>query len=866
MEPFCFERRGMMNWIRIFLLASVGLLSGAVLMAKETPDLSRFGSRGCQIVLPDGTPNPDVFRHLKIGADMLSEAFKETYRMEVPVVAESKLDKKKNSLFIGDTRELRSRLGIDPGKYPDYSFVIAEDNGDIFIVGEDKHRFGKLTTPHYLGTKCFILGSLKGCVYFAEKFLHVRFLYPGDIGIDYDKTRDTLEIPENLRLDISSPVRYGDEVFRGTLYEYSNNHTGPGAIYTYGGHSHPVAVPAAKYSKEHPEYFMLRGGKRDWQWNHVCLSNPEVQELIYQEMLARLDDGAEIVQLGQNDAYQQCECANCENLFGVSDPAEQLWILHRNLALRLLKDRPGKKVIILCYAPCWLPPKTFSDFPSNVMIELCRYSEADFEIWSKIKVPGGFTTYVYNWGNYNQVGVTPKRTPEFCAEQARLFLKNKVLGVFRCGFGENFGLEAPSYYVYGKMFDDPGQDYEKLVDEFYRRAYHEAYVPMRKFHEILFKRLHAFTRLQCGSFGEKKGNALPDSPLATLAMIYSPDILDIMSKNLDRAEKIALDPKVRKRLELVRMEFTYVSTLAKILHLYNAYRLNPTWTNFEQMGTLIEERNAFISRCYGESKRSPIPFPGWSEMSIFNTITTEKELRSNGLRGAVIGSPLNWNIKALRDNKILPGVGKKSLTAIPARGEVSDTDFQSGAWKNADWNELGEIQLGSLREHTRFKVIYDQEKLIFGVESELNSKKEINAFGHDGNCFLADSLELFIDPTGTRSVYYHFILGPVPNSYYEASCGLITDVLHPLYNKPDSSWDGKWNYRSVRKGDKWFAIIEIPFASLSASLPTPGSRWLFNLGREAYFSSPYPELSLWSPNFQNQGFHDMEAFGEMLFQ
>jgi len=253
-------------------------------------------------------------------------------------------------------------------------------------------------------------------------------------------------------------------------------------------------------------------------------------------------------------------------------------------------------------------------------------------------------------------------------------------------------------------------------------------------------------------------------------------------------------------------------------------------------------------------------------MSLFSSINSENLVKTNGRLGAVIGSPLNWNVKILRDKKVLPGIGKKSMTVIQAEGDISDTDFESGAWKPAPWNELGEIQLGALREHTRFKVLYDNQKIIFGVESDLDSKKKINAFGHDGNCFLADSIELLMDPAGTRSVYYHFILGPVSNSYYDAAFGLTTDVINPLYNQTDSSWDGKWSYNSTRKGDKWFAKIEIPYASMSVKPPTPGSLWFFNLGREAYFSSHIPELSLWSPNLQNQGFHDTEAFGEMHFK
>ena len=77
------------------------------------------------------------------------------------------------------------------------------------------------------------------------------------------------------------------------------------------------------------------------------------------------------------------------------------------------------------------------------------------------------------------------------------------------------------------------------------------------------------------------------------------------------------------------------------------------------MAALIEKRNEFISQCYGGLKGLPKPFPGWSDMSLFSTINSEYYVKTNGRLGAVIGSPLNWNVKILRDKEVLPGVGKK---------------------------------------------------------------------------------------------------------------------------------------------------------------------------------------------------------------
>ena len=80
-----------------------------------------------------------------------------------------------------------------------------------------------------------------------------------------------------------------------------------------------------------------------------------MRELIYQELLDHADKGYEMVQLGQSDGFRPCECAECANLYGVKDFGEKLWIMHREMAERFLKDRPGKKLCIMAYGFAILP-------------------------------------------------------------------------------------------------------------------------------------------------------------------------------------------------------------------------------------------------------------------------------------------------------------------------------------------------------------------------------------------------------------------------------------------------------------------------------------------------------------------------------
>lgn len=104
----------------------------------------------------------------------------------------------------------------------------------------------------------------------------------------------------------------------------------------------------------------------------------------------------------------------------------------------------------------------------------------------------------------------------------------------------------------------------------------------------------------------------------------------------------------------------------------------------------------------------------------------------NGRLIAQLGAPFTWNIKMLRDKKILPGAKRKQLTVKKAAGPVTAADFTQGAWSQAQWHELNNIQLGTISEKTSFKVIYDSENIYFGIVTELPEQRKVRGVGQDG--------------------------------------------------------------------------------------------------------------------------------------
>jgi len=835
----------------LFFAASHGISD-----EKKNLIIVKDGKSDYQIVIPDKYADKNVEKFLESGAKLLQRCVKDASGAELPIVKEDAADKNKPSIFIGNTAFAKANK-IDASKFKGWTCVNIVCGKNIVLAGNDLH--GNPGNNSYTG---YFLGSVKAVTTFLEQNMGVRFLLPGYNGTEVPPQKN-ISIAADLNKKISPPFEYCTGRSQEIFYDIANNFFAPVRMKLYGGHSYYSAVPKKVYAETHPEYFALFGGKRIPNDNHLCISNPEVQELVYKEMLKWLDMGYDLVELNETDGYHQCTCENCKKLYGIDDPGEKLWVFHRKLAERLMKDRPGKRVMTLAYGPKVEPPKTFKKFPENMVIELCAYSPEYFEKWKEYSVPAGFTAYVYNWGNYQRVGLTPKRTPAFCEEQIKLFHQNNVRSIYRCGFGELMGMEGPVYYVYGKCLGEPEKANAQLLsDDFYRNAFKEAAGPMKVFYETMYPGLAAYTLME-------KNAALPSNPRTVLAFIYQPDILRIMNDNLEKAEKLATNPKVKIRLSLVRKEFEYVKNLASIIHLYNAYSINMNQNNFDQLAVEIDKRQAMIDSFYDKDSKIP-PFPAWPEIRLFAGQPKLYVTINSRLTGQ-LGAPFNWSTALLKKNKILPGSSRKEMKIVRADGTVPlEGSLEEGIWKEAEFQDLNEMQLGALTLRTKFKALYDNENIYFAFSAELPEGVKYTPCGQDGPSWGQECLEVFLDPSGTKEKYYHFIFNPVENSRYDAATGFITDPLNPGYGKHDVSWNPEWEYKNYLSKDTWRAFVKIPFSSMGVKAPSKGNMWYMNIGREHHMDvkgvKKAIEYSLWSPNLETIAFCNSEIFGKIVFE
>ena len=825
---------------------------------------------GWSIVAPAKEPS-GVSKALHRLAEELRDAIEESVGLRLKVVFADRF-KGGRAIYLGAAAA--EKAGLMPADLKGYQNVIAEKDGDVYLFGRDCS--GKPNQADVNWTKC-VLPTVKAAARFMERNMNVRFLAPGKVGMDVPKL-ERIELAAGMFSRHSPDQVYAPSRLDTMLYSYAANQVGAGKFHTYGGHTYPSACPPSKYFKDHPEYFGLVGGKRVGVPERnptLCISNPAVEDLIVKEMLARYDEGSDVCQLGQNDGGQFCECENCRNYAGVRDLGEQLWIFHRRIAERIEKLRPGKIVHIMCYGPTATPPKTFRKFPSNVMIEQCRATDEAFRAWEGYDVPHGFTVYIYLWGNYPFLGAMAKHSYVYLADFVHMLQRNNVHGVYRCGYGEFYGMEGPGYYVFNNLLETPEADVNALVDEYCERAYGPAAATMRTFHDTVDCRLRATDRIADSTYehGGKGLSALrksmPKSALDLHAYVYAPDVVAKLDECLGRAEQTkGLSEKQRIRLRLVRLEYDYARTMGRIATFYAAYRFAPTKETFAFLGEEIEHRNALIDS-YTRGKAHVPHLREWPEIRFFGGVES-KVLRTNGRLSATIGAPLAWDVSFLKGHGLLPGAEVKSLKVSPTAAEPDFADFEKGAWSAAAWQELGGCQLEAVPLTARFKALAGPDAFYLAAETDLSDDIRIKGCEHDGPAWREESFDMLVDPTGSKDRYYHFIWNPAETSIFDEAYGLITDKLDPKYNSRDSRWNGQMEVKTARANGKWRTQVKVPYASIGATRPSAGDRWLFNLGRAANLTtgkSADIHLMLWNPNLaKSKCLTDPDAMGVLIFE
>ncbi len=425
------------------------------------------------------------------------------------------------------------------------------------------------------------------------------------------------------------------------------------------------------------------------------------------------------------------------------------------------------------------------------------------------------------------------------------------------------GMQAPAYYVYGRMLDDPSADWKDISKEFCTAAFGNSEPPMTRFFDLLHMQIAIYSDffgVMMPAWNRKYSRSkYHDSKWHVMSM-YPPEYCADADALLTAAEKAASDPDMKARLHLVRVEFDYIRKMSRIFFLQNAWTMNPSQANLDPLLDAIDDWHAYLERLAGGTGRSSFkPLDDWPEMRPFaGHFYNHAALESEGYQQQWNKTCLNWDTQAIRGGILSDKHQMKGATvdAAPA--------IDAQAWDQAPESLLkdrGGMPFGNVR--TSMRVLRDKDHLYVRVQSLYPSSHPEDLYKRpaDGDIFTQEYVELAIAPPNSGKVY-RLAVNPVEDSRYDSVC--TPDKRGRL--SEDVKWNGKWQFAFKTNMPKgvwnlparvWTAWFKIPFSDFGAKPPAAGETWGFNAGRNRIGQS-----MLWS---DGKAATDPKALGELVF-
>ncbi len=751
------------------------------------------------------------------------------------------------AVFVGSSAWSHA-WGIDVATLPRDAFVIKAGGfgvppGSILIAGRDDpvaDPEASLTSGTW--GQLYERGTLFGVYEFLERFVGLRFFFPGETGTVVPKLRDLhipvidiREAPDFMMRNVSS--WYGgedpeaDADVESTRRARNLHYIRLRAQTQYIPNNHGLARLAylERFGNDHPEYFsLLPSGRRDVDPNlkhagALCYSSAGLREEIFQDAKAFLSGIAAEARgvrharwgnraiwdasgsqpgyfnvmpqdgLGEN---RWCRCEACWPDWTEGCPEALVWGYTVELADRLRDEGVPGYLTQMAYGPFKRPPAF--DIPVNVLVQLAVYgpwNEDNSQVqghdddlihaWNAKLSPRKvwLWNYICDHGGAVQPGVPPVSPRAVHGYYQRL--APHILGAFLQTELDWDLFRQLNHYVFYKTAWNASVDVERLLEDHHRALFGDAAPEMARF----FDRLETIwmTRAKPESaFTEVGPVPVRRNEREIWDEIYTAGVMAELSSHFDHAESaVADDPDSLARVNFFRRHY---------------------------LGHMIERREAYAAMV------------GEVEDLVLRVV------KRSGEAGIALDGDLGdpaW-AKAEAVHLVPMGAGERPLVSTVVRTLASDSHLY---------------------------VSFDC------AEPQIDALLLADRAADDPGLWEDTGVEVMLDPDGSRRDYFQIIVN---------AAGVVADqktTLKEGVRTFDWGWQSDAEVATRIGPDGYVVELAIPLSALGAAELRDGAAWVGNFNRSRHIRTEDPQANQsysWSP-YLRRGFHEPDRFGQLTF-
>jgi hypothetical protein len=339
---------------------------------------------------------------------------------------------------------------------------------------------------------------------------------------------------------------------------YRDQHGGVESYWSV--HTFYPLMPPAEFYEKHPEYYSLIDGERIHDHAQLCLTNPDVLNIITERLreTIRKNPNYLIYSVSQNDWRNPCQCDKCQAIAKKeeSESGPVIWFVNQ-VADRIKDEFPNKYVGTLAYQYTRKPPVNIVP-RENVVVRFCSIEccfahdfescaenqefLADLKGWSAIAPHMYIWDYVVNFSHY----IMPYPNFKVLQQNIKTFRDNKAIGIMEQAAYQSRGGEFAELraYLIGKLLWNVDVDVDEVINDFMSGYYGRSGQYVRAYFDFLHGKLTPETHIHLG--------LRPDD------VLFTGDFLHEADKIFDKAEIVADNEEIRQRVEMARLPVMYL--------------------------------------------------------------------------------------------------------------------------------------------------------------------------------------------------------------------------------------------------------------------------------------------------------------------